>query len=196
MKHSLMFFKTAHGMPPFYGQGMNSAFEDALVFSEVFDQENGADSAVSKFADLRCDAGHAITQLSIENWYEMQAAVASPLFLLQKKVESVLQRLMPNIWIPKYTMVAFTRIPYHTVIKRDSRQQLILRSVGGIAVGATLFALLRRHPDFSRWLRMQRRADRALFELLQNSFVDSFKWMGRLVGNVAQPAVNLLTSRK
>ena len=41
---------------------------------------------------------------------------------------------MPDRWIPQYTMVAFTRIPYDDVVRRAARQDRIL-DAGMLALG-------------------------------------------------------------
>lgn len=46
----------------------------------------------------------------------MRHHTASPIFLLRKKIEGVLNMLFPTAWIPLYKMVAFTRIPYHEAV--------------------------------------------------------------------------------
>ena len=65
---------------------------------------------------------------------------------MRKKFESVLHWLLPKTWIPLYTMVAFTRIPYHICLEREERQDKILGYglrtllVGGVALGGYLLA--------------------------------------------------------
>ncbi len=45
--------------------------------------------------------------------------------------------LFPSAWIPQYSMVAFSRIPYHEVIKRAEKQDRILdAALGGILAAA------------------------------------------------------------
>ena len=105
---------SAHAMVPFYGQGMNAAFEDVLSFFEMHDEMNGdLSKIVPAYAAKRQPAGEAIAQLSMQNYVEMRHHTADPMFRYKKKVEGVLNWLFPNWWVPLYKMVAFTRIPYH-----------------------------------------------------------------------------------
>ena len=77
-------------------------------------------------------------------------------------------RVSPS-WIPQYTMVAFTRIPYDQVVRRARRQDRILKNVAmgvagaaAVAVAAGAVALLRNYyphtlPQISyavRWPRL------------------------------------------
>jgi kynurenine 3-monooxygenase len=120
----------AHAVVPFYGQGMNCAAEDALSFDEVLGR-CGCDlgKAIPAWAAQRQPAGDGLADLSYGNYVEMRSHTANPGFLLQKKVESWLHYLFPDTWIPQYTMVAFTRIPYHEAKERADRQDVILKLV-------------------------------------------------------------------
>jgi kynurenine 3-monooxygenase len=118
---------------------MNSGFEDTLVFSEILDQEKGdLSAAVLRFASERRPDGDAIAALSSENYKEMRSHTASSLFLVRKKVERVLHALFPSWWVPKYTMVSFTRIPYSEAYARAKRQDNILNILGGLTVVAAV----------------------------------------------------------
>jgi kynurenine 3-monooxygenase len=127
----------AHAMVPFYGQGMNSGFEDALYFDEVLDSCNSnLAKAVPEFSRTREAAGNAIAKLSMNNYMEMRHHTGSSLFLLRKKFEGVLNAMFPTWWIPLYKMVTFTRIPYHHVIEREQAQDRILSQFGTAATFA------------------------------------------------------------
>mmetsp|Transcript_21586 Transcript_21586/g.32121 ORF Transcript_21586/g.32121 Transcript_21586/m.32121 type:complete len:234 (-) Transcript_21586:84-785(-) len=138
---------SAHAMVPFYGQGMNSAFEDCLVFDEVLQECKGdLSKAVPNFAKKREASGNAIAKLSMGNYLEMRHHTGSTFFLLQKKLEGMLNFLFPNAWIPLYKMVTFTRIPYDEVIEREERQANILKrsTYAGMAALACVAAWLSR----------------------------------------------------
>ena len=79
---------------------------------------------------------HAIADLSLYNYHEMRSHVNSRLFLLRKKVDNFLHILFPKTFIPLYTMVAFTRIPYHVVVERSRRQRRLV--TGLLAVGTVI----------------------------------------------------------
>ena len=107
---------SAHAMVPFYGQGMNSGFEDVLAFNEILDQTNdNLAKAVPLFGKTREKDGEAIAELSMLNYIEMSHHSGDAMFRLRKKFEGVLNWMLPGYWVPLYKMVAFTRIPYHQV---------------------------------------------------------------------------------
>lgn len=85
---------------------------------------------------------HAVVDLSMYNYLEMSHLVTQRSFLWRKKLDSFLYRLIPKWWIPLYTMVTFTRIPYSKCIdfrQRQDRILKILRLIGYSIVGSYLF---------------------------------------------------------
>ncbi len=123
----LLIGDAAHGTVPFYGQGMNAALEDCLCLSEALTAEGGnLSKAVVRFAKDRQPAGIALCDLSMGNYDEMKDKTASRWFLLRKELEGWLNWLLPSYWMPQYSMVAFSRIPYHHVIERAKSNDRIL----------------------------------------------------------------------
>lgn len=104
----LLFGDAAHGIVPFYGQGMNAGFEDCFEFNELLDkhQDNWM-AAVSEFQNVRKPDNDAIAQLALDNFVEMRDLVADEDFLLRKKIEAKLHEHFPDQWIPLYAMVTF-----------------------------------------------------------------------------------------
>jgi len=133
----------AHASVPFYGQGMNCAFEDCLVFDEIYESLEGDPTKVlPEFNRIRQPIGDAIADLSLQNYDEMASKTASVWFLAKRRLELMLYRLFPHSWIPLYNMVTFTRIPYHEAIVRARRQDRILAfSIGALSIGAAAVAV-------------------------------------------------------
>jgi kynurenine 3-monooxygenase len=138
----LLIGDAAHSTVPFYGQGMNAALEDCLCLGEALDASLGGrdvEGAVAAFARDRQPAGEALCDLSMGNYDEMKAKTASPWFRARMALEGVLHSFFPTWWIPQYSMVAFTRIPYHEVIARAHRQDKALnRALGAVAASVGL----------------------------------------------------------
>jgi len=132
----------AHAVVPFYGQGMNAAFEDCLILAEIMREagiQMDIQKALPEFSRRRVAAGQALAELSYENYIEMRHHTASRFFLLRKRLEAVIHKVCPS-WIPQYTMVAFTRIPYDEAIRRAQRQDRILKAATIIAAGVGTMA--------------------------------------------------------
>jgi len=133
----------AHAVVPFYGQGMNAAFEDCLTFDELWEKYRGDRTRVLEdFTKLRQPAGHALAQLSSDHYAELESKTASRLFLLRRKVERFLHWLAPSVWVPEYTLVTFTRTPYHEALQRARKQDKILDIAVGVLGFATIAGLV------------------------------------------------------
>jgi len=124
---ALLMGDAAHAIVPFFGQGINCGFEDCTVLMELLDQ-HGGDWAKTfrEFEVARRLNTDAIADLAIENFVEMRDRVAHPDFLLRKKVELALEAKYPNLFVPKYSMVTFLRVPYAIALKRGRLQDGIL----------------------------------------------------------------------
>ena len=125
----------AHATVPFYGQGMNGAFEDCTVLWGIMlkhsDAENNVDweAAFAEFSEVRKPDGDALQDLSLYNYYVMRDYVADPKFLLQKKIEAKFSKLYPEKWLPLYSQVTFSDIRYSDALKNGKRQTKIMNEV-------------------------------------------------------------------
>ncbi len=116
-----------HAIVPFFGQGMNAAFEDCTVLDQCID-ELGTDwnKIYPEFFKRRKVNTDSIADLANENFIEMRDKVGDAKFLLKKKVEHILEERYPEKFIPKYSMVTFHRMPYSVARKRGIQQEKIL----------------------------------------------------------------------
>ena len=130
----------AHACVPFYGQGMNAAFEDALLLDEIYQSKHGNPAeTLFEFNKQRVAAGHALCDLSLDNYIEMRSKTANPLFIFKKKIESMIHWCIPNTWVPLYTMVAFTRTPYDECIRKGKQHDRIL-NIGLTTLATSIIA--------------------------------------------------------
>lgn len=120
----------AHAVVPFYGQGMIAGFEDCRLLMERLDA--GAGSWAELFADFyrnRHADAHAISELALENFTEMRDLVATEEFQLERKIEKEIVDAGTQGWIPLYTMVTFSDIPYSEAQQRGRRQAAWLKKI-------------------------------------------------------------------
>jgi len=129
---ALLLGDAAHAIVPFFGQGVNCAFESCAYLAECIDK-HGDDwqKIFAEFENLRKANTDAIAELALENFIEMRDHVADPKFLFKKKVEQALQQKYPAIFIPKYAMVTFHRLPYSMALSRGKIQDRILAELCG-----------------------------------------------------------------
>jgi len=153
----------AHAIVPFYGQGMNSGFEDVYdmlhVLSEmdcrggvahppveesVFNDSlasvspmNAEDAAkwaaaFDKIFRDRKPNGDAIAELALMNFEEMRDKVADRCFLLQKRVENLVEKKFESKFRSMYAMVVYGgggNITYENALRLGKVQEKILRDL-------------------------------------------------------------------
>jgi len=131
----------AHAVVPFYGQGMNAAFEDCVVLDEclaAFPQDR--QRALAEYFRRRKENADALADLALENFIEMRDKTASRTFRAKKKLDHFLEAALPGIYLPLYTMVTFTGIPYAEATRRARLQDRIMYS--GLVTLIALIVLL------------------------------------------------------
>ena len=124
---ALLLGDAAHAIVPFFGQGINCGFEDCTVLLQLIDRHGGDwDRIFAEFEEARKVNTDAIADLALENFVEMRDRVSDPRFLFRKKVELALEAKYPRLFVPKYAMVTFHRVPYATALKRGQVQDQML----------------------------------------------------------------------
>lgn len=133
-----------HAVVPFYGQGMNAAFEDCRVLDECL-AESPSDlaNALDRYQRLRKENVDALADLAIENFREMRDYVTSPWFLFKKKLGKIAHRAFPKLFVPLYSMVTFSNVPYAEARDRSEKQVRFLRGVGVAIVFVLALSLVR-----------------------------------------------------
>lgn len=117
----------AHTIAPFFGQGINAAFEDCTILDDLLENfDNQWEKVFSRFSQNRKADMDAISEMALENYFEMRNKTTDPKFLIKKEVEFYLEHNFPNQFIPRYSMVSFNRIPYSICQKRGKIQEEIL----------------------------------------------------------------------
>ena len=131
----------AHAVVPFYGQGMNAAFEDCVVLDECLaESPDNRERAFVEYFVKRKENADALADLAIENFIEMRDKTASRTFRAKKKLDHFLEALLPGVYLPLYTMVTFTRIPYAAAARRARLQDRIV--YGSLAIVALSISIL------------------------------------------------------
>lgn len=128
---SLLIGDASHAVVPFYGQGMNAGFEDITVLDQMLDSFDGTDweQLFKAFERRRKPNADAIADLAVLNFIEMRDKVADPRFLLRKKIEGKISEQYPDKWIPMYSMVTFTDLPYSYALETGRQQDKVMKKV-------------------------------------------------------------------
>ncbi len=130
---ALLLGDAAHAIVPFFGQGLNCGFEDCVVFDEMLAGAGGLPrdptARARLFADFeaaRRTNTDAIADMAVENFVEMRDLVGDARFLFRKEVERVLQRALPGVYVSRYALVTFERVPYRVAYEAGIVQAEIL----------------------------------------------------------------------
>ena len=130
---------SAHAIVPFYGQGANASFEDAVSLArEIEARPEDVPGALDAYYRDRVEHADAIADMALANFLEMRDHTGKRWFHYKKKLEQKLHRMLGDRFIPLYEMVSFTTIPYDHARKRAARQW----SAVGIVIAALLVVLV------------------------------------------------------
>jgi len=147
--NTLLMGDAAHAIVPFYGQGMNAAFEDVTIFDRILDEQHGNWEATFKaFEKTRKKDTDAIATLAIDNFHEMKDHVTNPIFQDKRKLEMALEKAFPNDYSSKYSMVTFNaNLGYREAMLRGRAQDKAILN---------LIANKEIHPDSNLKLSLEK----------------------------------------
>lgn len=147
----------AHAVVPFYGQGMNAAFEDAFQLYSVLKERLTAvtgkslslkerlaifESAAADFGERRKPSVDTLSDLCLEHYHDMASNTASTLYLLQHRLQNL---LLPASVKNLYRLIAFSDTPYDTAVQQAQTTDLYFRTalmtgvLGAIGTAAYLY---------------------------------------------------------
>lgn len=124
---ALLLGDAAHTFVPFHGQGVNAAFEDCTALMEILD--SGAtewEEAFSRLEQARKDDADAMADMALDAYRTIRDSVRQRDFLLRKALERELERRHPGLFVARYALVMFHRLPYSEAHRRGRTQAAIL----------------------------------------------------------------------
>ncbi|ASQ45556.1 FAD-dependent oxidoreductase [Legionella clemsonensis] len=128
--HCLLIGDAAHGIVPFFGQGMNSSFEDCRILNELLDNyQDNWQQVMPAFFTARKVNTDAVAEMSMDNYHEIQTDIRDEQFNLKKQLEQELMHRYPGRYISKHVLVMFTNTPYATAKAYGELQQEVLDKI-------------------------------------------------------------------
>lgn len=128
--HCLLLGDAAHGVVPFFGQGMNSAFEDCRILNMLLDKyQDDWTQVMPAFYQSRKPNTDAVAQMSMDNFQEIQTNIRDSQFNLKKQVEQLLMQRYPRQYISKHVLVMFSNTPYAEALKIGAKQTAFLNQI-------------------------------------------------------------------
>ncbi len=128
----LMVGDAVHAIVPFYGQGMNCAFEDITVLDQFMDDYNENWSEIfPAYSQHRKKDTDAIGDLALDNFHEMQDHVNDENFSKKRALEMYFEKTYPD-YFSKYSLVTFRAdVPYHrAMVQGRFQDNFLLDAVG------------------------------------------------------------------
>ena len=127
---ALLLGDSAHAIVPFYGQGMNASFEDCRVLNDLIEKRGANwETVFDEFTKARKPNADAIAEMAEENFYEMRDAVADPIFVRKRELETKLEQTFPD-YFSKYSMVTFREdLPYSVAKQKGNTQDELLMEI-------------------------------------------------------------------
>lgn len=122
----------AHGILPFYGQGLNAGLEDCAIFGQLMSECNNWETVFERFWNARKSDADAIAELSKVNFIEMREKTGDPKFLLRKKIDNRIRIACPEDWVSVYNMVSFSDDSYQEALRIWKKQELIIDRIMNI----------------------------------------------------------------
>jgi kynurenine 3-monooxygenase len=131
---TLLIGDAAHAIVPFFGQGMNTGFEDCRILDDLISMyDDNWPVILEEFQTQRKPDTDAIADLALGNYNEMRERTADPKFLLQKQIEARLHERHPGKWIPAYSQVTFNpHIRFSDALRNANKQEMIMQDVMSI----------------------------------------------------------------
>jgi kynurenine 3-monooxygenase len=131
-ERTMLIGDAAHAIVPFYGQGMNAGFEDCRILNQTITKyKSNWEKILPEYQKKRKENTDAIADLTLLNFIEMRDLVADPEFQLRKKIEAIIHKKIP-LYLPLYTMVTFTDIPYSEVLRKAGIEDAMMKEIMSI----------------------------------------------------------------
>jgi kynurenine 3-monooxygenase len=117
----------AHAIYPVYGQGANAGFEDCRILVDILHECGGNWSdAFHKYCKVRKRDMDAIAGLCMNHSVELRDHVVEKAFQLRKDVERKVNELLPDRYLPLYSMISFTLMSYADAVQASGQQDVII----------------------------------------------------------------------
>lgn len=121
--HCLLIGDAAHGIVPFFGQGMNAAFEDCRILNGLLTQyKDDWGQVLPAFYKQRKENTDSVSAMSMDNYEEIRHEVLDEHFVLRKALEHELMRRYPQQYLSRHVMVMFTNLPYKVAYDQAKKQ--------------------------------------------------------------------------
>lgn len=135
----------AHAIVPFYGQGCNAAFEDSRLLADALKHcsRESLGDALQNYSYTRKRNAEAIADLALDHYHDMSSRSVNRFFVFKRKLEILANWAFRDKFLPLYSMISFSNIPYADAVERAAWQdRKIEQGLQIIAVSAVATAAI------------------------------------------------------
>lgn len=149
----------AHSTVPFYGQGLNCAFEGVSKLVAMLENEWGTKplpNIMEEYQRLRKPHTDRIADLSMENFDELRSNFGNLDPQAERMAEVLFHKFAPNVFSPLHILISHGELGYLDAESEYNRQKRLARWLGlGVLKQACGYWIstcnfYQRHPYFSR----------------------------------------------
>lgn len=120
---------SCHAVVPFFGQGVQSGFEDAFVLGNCLDEQESLTDAAASYSTSRVRSCHALREMALDNMLEMGDRVGQEKFRFLKQVESKIETDLAHKYRSRYAMVCYSYNDYADVLEVGKVQHSVLEEL-------------------------------------------------------------------
>lgn len=138
---------SAHGLLPFYGQGMSAAFEDCLTIMKLMDEyKEDFGKVFPLYQETRKRDTDVLAMLSLESFERMYKYRQPDINAVHNRLDLILHSIVPKLWEPPiYKMIADDPDKFHVILARHNKRRKVGEFIGlGLAASAIYGALVLR----------------------------------------------------
>jgi kynurenine 3-monooxygenase len=129
----LLLGDAAHGILPFFGQGMNCAFEDCSILNKKLDElQDDWEKVLPQFSEERKKDTDAIAQMSYDQYLEACQEFTLENFAMQNQIEKMLLQRYAADFMTKFQLITFSRQPYSYILKCCELQKELFKILLGV----------------------------------------------------------------
>ncbi len=133
----------AHGVLPFYGQGVSAAFDDCLTIIELLNTYNGDwEQVLPEYQKKRKRHTDVLADISKDNFNRLMRDKKADYIAVYDKLDDTLHSLFPRLWLPSLPRMVITDTrPFADMLDSHNKQRR-LASYFGVSFAVTCFTMI------------------------------------------------------
>lgn len=134
----------AHGVLPFYGQGVTAAFEDCVELDKLIARYgNNWQKVFSLYQEKRKKNTDALAYFSKESFQRLNRYKQADYAAVENRLDHIMHTLMPKFWLPPISrLIAHDPSQYADILTKHQHRQKVAKVLGISAAATTIYGAL------------------------------------------------------